>query len=129
MVVLKVHHRRITHHQDFHCFTITLSSPCCSYTNATWTLKCDLTCEYVCHLLQHMDRHHYTRCVPHLSAEDNATQPTQPLLNLNSSYITRSVATFPKQGLKAPWKYYQNFLMDIRSLRYGGVEDGIMKFL
>ncbi len=24
------------------------------YTNASWTLKCDLTCEYVCRLLNHM---------------------------------------------------------------------------
>mmetsp|Transcript_23762 Transcript_23762/g.44123 ORF Transcript_23762/g.44123 Transcript_23762/m.44123 type:complete len:510 (-) Transcript_23762:209-1738(-) len=98
------------------------------YTNATWTLKCDLTCEYVCKVLQYMDRHHYKRCVPHLSVEDNATQPTEPLLNLNSSYITRSVAAFPKQGTKAPWKYYQNFLKDIRSLRYGTLFDGVLRF-
>ena len=98
------------------------------YTNATWTLKCDLTCEYVCNLLHYMDRHQYKRCVPHLSAEENATQPTEPLLNLNSSYITRSAAAFPKQGLKALWKYYQIFLLDMKFFRFGSVNDGVINF-
>jgi hypothetical protein len=101
----------------------------CSYTNATWTLKCDLACEYVCSVLKYMDARKYQRCVPFLSAEQNATDPIQPLLNLNSSYITRSTAAFPKQGVKAPWKYYQNFLLDIKALRYGHVDDGVMRFV
>jgi cation diffusion facilitator CzcD-associated flavoprotein CzcO len=98
------------------------------YTNATWTLKCDLTCEYVCNILQYMDRYNYKKCVPFLTDANNSNDPTVPLLNLNSGYITRSTAAFPKQGLKAPWKYYQNFLLDIKSLRYGCLNDGVMKF-
>lgn len=97
------------------------------YTNATWTLKCDLTCEYVCSLLDYMDENNYKKCYPALDFKSNK-EPEEPLLNLNSGYITRSARFFPKQGSKAPWKYYQNFLKDIRSLRYGRLLDGVMTF-
>lgn len=78
-------------------------------------------------MLQHMDARGYKSCVPQLSDQENA-EPTEPLLNLNSSYITRSAAAFPKQGMRSPWKYYQNFLLDVKSLRYGALNDGVMKF-
>ena len=94
------------------------------YTNASWTLKCDLVCEYVCRLLNHMDRKGYRVCVPRL--EEGAAQ--EPLMNFSSGYVQRALARLPKQGTKAPWRLYQNYLLDLLGLRHGKVEDGVLEF-
>jgi len=95
------------------------------YTNASWTLKCDLTCEYVCRLLNYMDRHGYRQCVPH---NDDTTVTPLPSLSFSSGYVQRSIADLPKQGSKQPWRLYQNYALDIVSLRYGKVDDGVMRY-
>jgi cation diffusion facilitator CzcD-associated flavoprotein CzcO len=95
------------------------------YTNASWTLKCDLTCEYVCRLINYMDRHRYRQCVPHNS--DPSIEP-MPSLNFTSGYVQRSIAKLPKQGSKRPWRLYQNYALDIVSLRFGKVDDGVMQY-
>ena len=95
------------------------------YTNASWTLKCDLTCEYVCRLLNHMDRHGYQQCSPH---NDDPTLETDNFIDFSSSYILRSIDKFPKQGKKKPWRLYQNYLKDICSLRLGRLQDDAMQF-
>jgi cation diffusion facilitator CzcD-associated flavoprotein CzcO len=95
------------------------------YTNASWTLKCDLTCEYVCRVLNHMDRHGYRTCMPHNSDPSVAPQPS---LAFTSGYVQRSIAKLPKQGSKRPWRLYQNYALDIASLRFGRLEDGVMKY-
>jgi monooxygenase len=95
------------------------------YTNASWTLKCDLTCEYACRLLNYMDAHGYAQCVPRRT--DPSLQES-PWLDLASGYIQRSAASLPKQGSKAPWKLYQNYARDMMSLRYARVDDGTMEF-
>ena len=94
------------------------------YTNASWTLKCDLTCEFVCRLLNYMDAHRYTMCV----APRDASVGETPWLNLNSGYITRAKDILPKQGDRAPWKLHQNYARDLVLLRYGKVDDGTLKF-
>jgi cation diffusion facilitator CzcD-associated flavoprotein CzcO len=94
------------------------------YTNASWTLKCDLTCEYVCRLLNHMDSHGYTRCMP--ARDESVTE--QPMIDFSSGYVQRAIDKFPKQGSKAPWRLYQNYPLDIRSLRRGPIEDGAIEF-
>ena len=95
------------------------------YSNASWTLKCDLTCEYVCRLLNHMDQHGYWQAVP--VSEDPSVHP-EPLLNLNSGYVLRSIENFPSQGSKRPWKLYQNFPLDLMFLRLGELDDGVIRF-
>jgi cation diffusion facilitator CzcD-associated flavoprotein CzcO len=95
------------------------------YTNASWTLKCDLTCEYVCRLLNHMDAHGYRTCV---ARNDDPTVQPLPFIDFSSGYIQRSIHKFPKQGSKAPWRLYQNYALDILTLRYGSLEDGAMRF-
>ncbi|MGJ4945777.1 flavin-containing monooxygenase [Bradyrhizobium sp. HKCCYLS1011] len=95
------------------------------YTNASWTLKCDLTCDYVCRLLNYMDRHGYKQCRPH---NDDPTVAPQPSLNFTSGYVQRSIAQLPKQGSKRPWRLYQNYALDIVSLRFGKVDDGVMRY-
>ena len=95
------------------------------YTNASWTLKADLTSEYVCRLLNHMDAHGYDVCMPH---NDDPSVTPEPLLNLASGYIRRSVHLMPKQGSKAPWRLRQNYAVDIANLRRGALEDGALRF-
>ena len=95
------------------------------YTNASWTLKCDLTCEYVCRLLGHMDARGYTQCTPR--DRDPSVTP-QPVIDFSSGYVLRSVDKLPKQGSKPPWRLYQNYALDILSLRRGQLEDGTIEF-
>ncbi len=94
------------------------------YTNASWTLKCDLTCGYVTRLLNHMAKRGYTQCCPRAGAD----LPKEPMLDFSSGYVQRSIAKFPKQSTKAPWRLYQNYVLDIFTLGYGALEDGVMEF-
>ncbi|MEO6575301.1 MAG: FAD-containing monooxygenase EthA, partial [Polyangiaceae bacterium] len=95
------------------------------YTNASWTLKCDLACEYVCRLLNHMESAGFNQCTPRMKDPDAATEP---LLNFSSGYVQRSIDQLPRQGAKAPWRLYQNYLLDLLGLRYGAVDDGVIEF-
>jgi monooxygenase len=94
------------------------------YTNASWTLKADLTSEYMCRLLNHMDAHGYTQCVPRVG---DSVVP-EPIIDLNSGYVLRSLAELPKQGSEEPWKLRQNYAVDLRALRHGPLVDGVMQF-
>jgi cation diffusion facilitator CzcD-associated flavoprotein CzcO len=95
------------------------------YTNASWTLKCDLTCEYVCRLINYMDRRGYKQCMPH-NVDPTITE--MPSLSFSSGYVQRSIAKMPKQGSKRPWRLYQNYALDIVTLRFGKVDDGVMQY-
>jgi cation diffusion facilitator CzcD-associated flavoprotein CzcO len=105
---------------DFPNFAYTLG-----YTNASWTLKADLTSEYICRLLNHMDVGGYRICTPRVS-DPSITE--EPLLDFNSGYVLRSIERLPKQGSKEPWKLRQNYPMDLRMLRRGAIDDGSMRF-
>jgi monooxygenase len=94
------------------------------YTNASWTLKCDLTSEYVCRLINKMDETGLRQCTPHR----DAGMQEAPFLDFTSGYVQRSIELFPKQGSKAPWKLHQNYARDLLALRYGTVDDGVMTF-
>jgi cation diffusion facilitator CzcD-associated flavoprotein CzcO len=95
------------------------------YTNASWTLKCDLTSDYVCRLLSYMDKHDYQYCVPKIN---DPQMQRIPFLDLASGYVDRAIDQFPKQGTKAPWRLYQNYLLDILNLRFASLRDKAMKF-
>lgn len=94
------------------------------YTNASWTLKCDLTSVFVCRLLGYMRRHGYTRCV----APRDPNVPVRPLIDFSSGYIQRSITRLPKQGVRGPWKLHQNYLADALSLRWAPIADGVLAF-
>ena len=95
------------------------------YTNASWTLKADLVCEYVCRLLNYMDRKGFTKAVPHNS---DPTLTEEPWVNFSSGYIQRALPHQPKQGSKRPWKLYQNYVLDLLTLRHGLLRDKAMVF-
>ena len=96
------------------------------YTNASWTLKADLTCMYVCRLINHMDRTGTQIAVPVLN--DPEVQE-EPWLSFTSSYVQRALEILPKQGSKRPWKVHQNYAKDLLDLKFGKVDDGAMTFL
>lgn len=95
------------------------------YTNASWTLKCDLTCRYVCRVLDHMNETGLRQCVPR--NEDASVVPA-PLLDLQSGYIRRAVDRMPRQGSKFPWRVYQSYLQDYRAMTGRDVADGVLQF-
>ncbi len=95
------------------------------YTNASWTLKCDLTAQYVCRMLNYMDENGYAICTPRLN---DPTVKKIPVVDFNSGYIQRAIQTLPSQGSKHPWKLHQNYVKDLRMLRHGNLEDGAMEF-
>ncbi|HWW68182.1 MAG TPA: NAD(P)/FAD-dependent oxidoreductase [Solirubrobacterales bacterium] len=94
------------------------------YTNASWTLKADLTAEYVCRLLAHMDSHGYRQCLPR--TDPSVTE--EPLIDFSAGYVLRSIDQLPKQGSREPWKLRMNYPLDLRALRHGPIEDGAMQF-
>ncbi len=101
---------------------------CIGYTNASWTLRADLTSLYVCRVLKHMSRHGYTTCVPYIAADDPARAHARPVVDLASGYIRRAADLLPKQGSTKPWYVRQNYLLDLASTRLGRVHDGTMRF-
>ena len=95
------------------------------YTNASWTLKCDLTCDYVCRLLNHMHQTGLRQCTPR--NDDPEVEPA-PLLGLMSGYVLRAQDRFPKQGSKFPWRVKQSYLADWRALKRKSIHDAAMTF-
>ena len=95
------------------------------YTNASWTLKCDLTCGYVCRLLNYMDANGYSHCTP---INDDPLLEQEPFLDFSSGYVQRSIHLFPKQGSRVPWRVHQNYARDMLSLRRAELDDGELRF-
>ena len=95
------------------------------YTNASWTLKCDLTSEYVCRLLNHMDQKGFAVCTPR---RNDPTIEEEPVLDFTSGYVVRALPNLPHQGSKTPWRLHQNYWKDLSMMRFGRVNDGSMEF-
>lgn len=95
------------------------------YTNASWTLKCDLTAEYVCRVLNYMDKHGFSICTPRLN---DPSIKRERVLDFTSGYVERAIHTLPSQGSKTPWRLHQNYIKDLSMLRYGRIDDGTMEF-
>ena len=94
------------------------------YTNASWTLKVDLTANYLCKLLNYMDRKGYYVVIP----KRENLESDEDFLNLSSGYIQRAKTILPKQGKRRPWKVYQNYLVDMLATRFGRIRDSVLKF-
>jgi cation diffusion facilitator CzcD-associated flavoprotein CzcO len=95
------------------------------YTNASWTLKSDLVGQYVCRLINHMDKHQHHYCQPVLPI--NGIE-AEPFISFTSGYITRAVDQMPKQGREKPWRLNQNYILDRMSLSYTSVVDDSIVF-
>jgi len=96
------------------------------YTNASWTLKADLASVFVCRLLNHLQRTGARWCVPRI---DDSAMSLEPWVDFSSGYFQRALDQLPKQGAKKPWKLNQNYLADFMTLRYGALDDGVLRFV
>ena len=95
------------------------------YTNASWTLKVDLTADYACRLLNYMDKRGYRQCTPR---QDDPAITAEPVLDFTSGYVQRALADLPSQGSRAPWRVHQNYVRDLMTIRFGKLDDGVMEF-
>jgi len=95
------------------------------YSNASWTLKADLTCAYVARLLVYMDKHGHKTAVPVL---DNPDMVGEPIIALKSGYVMRAWKILPKQGATPPWRNPENYLKDYKVIRWGKLNDGVLAF-
>ena len=95
------------------------------YVNSSWTLRADLTCEYVCRLINTMDKEGCTACVPQ---EDINALVEDDYIDFTSGYVQRALDRLPKQGKKSPWRNYQNYLLDIFYVRFFAIKDSTLRF-
>jgi cation diffusion facilitator CzcD-associated flavoprotein CzcO len=94
------------------------------YTNSSWTLKADLISGYFCRLLNFLRaRRLFSATPPQATGE-----PSLPFMDLTSGYVTRALDKLPKQGARAPWRINQNYAKDVRLLRFGRIDDGVLRF-
>lgn len=89
------------------------------YTNASWTLKAELTANYVTRLLGTMRKRGMRQVTPRVGApiED------MPFLDFTSGYVQRAAGLLPRQGTRKPWRVHQNYTLDLMALRYGRIND------
>lgn len=98
------------------------------YINASWTLRADLTSEYVCRLINHMDAKGARQVTPRLRETDQ-NMPARPWIgDFSSGYMARMMHRFPKQGDHEPWINPQNYTRDKQMIRFGALEDGALIF-
>ena len=95
------------------------------YTNASWTLKADLICAYVCRLLNHMQKTGARRCTPRLR---DADMDAKPWVDFSSGYFQRAFDKLPQQGSLKPWKLHQNYLRDLVAMKFESLDDQAMEF-
>ncbi len=94
------------------------------YTNTSWTLRADLSCEYVCRLLNHLDKKGYGSATP----VRDPSMTGSPFLDFSSGYVERARAELPQQGPSGPWRNRQNYVRDAVTMRHAPVDDGVLAF-
>ncbi|HWJ62305.1 MAG TPA: NAD(P)/FAD-dependent oxidoreductase [Acidimicrobiales bacterium] len=95
---------------------------CVGYTNASWTLRADISSQEVCKVINHLDRHGYRSATPTVREHIEKV----PILDLSSGYVQRGKDVMPQQGTKSPWVLRQNFILDLLSSKLGDVTEGLV---
>ena len=95
------------------------------YTNASWTLKAELTCDYVTRLLRRMRQTGMRQCT---AVNGDPSLESEPFIGLTSGYVQRAIDLFPKQGSRFPWQVHQSYVRDYRAMRMKGIDDDVMRF-
>lgn len=95
------------------------------YTNASWTLKCDMVSQYVCRLINHMDKNGFQQCCP---KQSDPNLKLEPYMDFTPGYIARVLDRLPKTGSKAPWQLKQSYFYDKDILEKDVVDDGVIEF-
>ena len=96
---------------------------CIGYTNASWTLRADMTARAVAKLLAYMDSHGYTSAYPHLGS---TVMPEKPAFDLDAGYVKRSPHALPKSGTKRPWNVRHNYALDTFEHRFDRIEESMV---
>ena len=96
---------------------------CVGYTNASWTLRADMTAKAVAKLLAHMDSHGYTHAYPH---HDGAPLQEKPAWDINAGYVQRAPHALPKSGISRPWNVRHNYALDIIDHRFDRIEESMV---
>jgi cation diffusion facilitator CzcD-associated flavoprotein CzcO len=96
---------------------------CVGYTNASWTLRADMTARATAKLLAHMDSHGYTHAIPQRGDEPMTEKPAW---DIQAGYVLRSVHELPKSGTKRPWNVRQNYLADAIDYRFDRIEEAMV---
>ena len=96
---------------------------CIGYTNASWTLRADMTAKAVAKLLAYMDARGYTHAYPHLGEVPIAEKPT---FDLESGYIKRAPHALPKSGTRRPWNVRHNYVLDVIDHRFDRIEESMV---
>lgn len=96
------------------------------YTNASWTLKCDLVSQYVCKLINHMDKNGYQQCCPR---QNDPNLELKPYLDFTPGYIMRVLDQLPKTGSREPWQVKQSYFYDKKVFEKSELNDGVMEFI
>ena len=98
------------------------------YINASWTLRSDLTAEYVCRLLNHMRKKSVAQCTPRLREQDRNMKQRPWIDGFSSGYMQRMMHRMPRQGDHEPWINPQNYRRDKKMFKHSPIDDGVMQF-
>ena len=98
------------------------------YINASWTLRSDLTAEYVCRLLNHMRKKGVAQCTPRLREQDRNMKERPWIDGFSSGYMQRMMHRMPRQGDHEPWINPQNYRRDKKMFKHSPIDDGVMQF-
>ena len=98
------------------------------YINASWTLRSDLTAEYVCRLLNHMRKKGVAQCTPRLRDQDGSMKERPWIDGFSSGYMQRMMHRMPRQGDHEPWINPQNYRRDKKMFKHSPIDDGVMQF-
>ena len=98
------------------------------YVNASWTLRADLTCAYVCRVLNRMTASGMRQCTPRLREKDRTMQRRPWIVDFLPGYMARSMHLFPQQGDRDPWRNTQNYIEDRKIVYRQPLEDGVLTF-
>lgn len=96
---------------------------CIGYTNASWTLRADMTARAVAKLLAYMGEHGYTHAYPHLG---DVAMKEKPTWDLSAGYITRAPHSLPRSGTKRPWHVRHNYVLDVIDHRFDRIEESMV---
>lgn len=95
------------------------------YTNASWTLKCDMVSQYVCRLINYMDKNKFTQCCP---MQNDPNLKLEPYMDFTPGYIQRVLDQLPKTGSTAPWRVEQSYYYDKDIFEKSALDDGVIEF-
>lgn len=95
------------------------------YTNASWTLKCDMTNQYTCRLINYMAENGYKQCMP---VQQDSEMSLKPFLDFTPGYVLRVIDKLPKMGDKKPWKIEQNYFYDRKMFENDPLNDGVLTY-